>query len=501
MRALVGDALPLDRPVAPSQAASGAEPGAPGDERPAEPPARKPAEAASVPAAESGEPSATPSVESSEPPRSAEAPAGVVAHERPTPEPAAPAREPQETTAARPTAAGPSAGAAGEPQARPAAPHVLIVGGGATGAALAYDLVLRGLRVTVLEKAELTSGATGRGQGLLHSGARYATVNRRLAVECVAENKILRRIAPGTFEENDGLCVALTDEDADFAPRFLEACWQAAVPTRRLTREEALRSEPGLNPQLRLAVQVADATMDSMRLALRFFASARSNGADVRHFAEVVAIDRRGDTVTGVRVRDRATDSEYQLGADLVINAAGPWASHVAGLAGVRLATANVAGLMVSFRGRHTNTVVSRLHAPGDADTLVPDRRSTVAGALRSTNGATNGATDTASVERLRGLAAELVPALATAPLRARWVAEQSVRPDDGAAEVGEPLFVDHGHGPHPAHGFATLIGGPTTTMRSTAQTAADAICRRFGIERECETADLTLLPHTAWYA
>ena len=56
--------------------------------------------------------------------------------------------------------------------------HVLIVGGGGTGGALAHDLALRGLRTTLVERGELTSGTTGRHHGLLHSGARYAVHDR-----------------------------------------------------------------------------------------------------------------------------------------------------------------------------------------------------------------------------------------------------------------------------------------------------------------------------------
>ena len=62
--------------------------------------------------------------------------------------------------------------------ARSPAPHVVIVGGGGTGGALALDLVLRGLRVTLVERGEITSGTTGRHHGLLHSGARYAVARR-----------------------------------------------------------------------------------------------------------------------------------------------------------------------------------------------------------------------------------------------------------------------------------------------------------------------------------
>src|SRR5919201_1029065 len=89
--------------------------------------------------------------------------------------------------------------------------HVLIVGGGGTGGALAHDLTLRGLKVTLVERGEFTSGTTGRHHGLLHSGARYAVGDRESAVECIEENVLLRKIAPGSFEENDGLFVAVTD--------------------------------------------------------------------------------------------------------------------------------------------------------------------------------------------------------------------------------------------------------------------------------------------------
>src|SRR6266536_4381753 len=80
--------------------------------------------------------------------------------------------------------------------ALPISPHVLIIGGGGTGGALAHDLTLRGLRVTLVERGELTSGTTGRHHGLLHSGARYAVGDPESATECIQENRILRTICP-----------------------------------------------------------------------------------------------------------------------------------------------------------------------------------------------------------------------------------------------------------------------------------------------------------------
>jgi glycerol-3-phosphate dehydrogenase len=102
-----------------------------------------------------------------------------------------------------------------------------------------------------------------------------------------------------------------------------------------------------------------------------------------------------------------------------------------------------------------------------------------------------------ADVERIRAEAALLVPALAGARLRARWGA---VRPldSDGSDDF---VVIDHSQDVSPTGGFVTIAGGPTTTMRATAQAGADLICRRLGVERPCETMDTILLPHATWYS
>ena len=170
------------------------------------------------------------------------------------------------------------------------AAHVVIVGGGGTGGALAHDLALRGVKVTLVERAEFTSGTTGRHHGLLHSGARYAVNDPESAVECIGENRILRRIARGSFEENDGLFVAVTDGDMAYLPAFLAGCEASGIPTEQLAPAEALRLEPNLNPGLKAAVRVPDATMDAMRMPLRFFATARANGAELLNHVEVTGL-------------------------------------------------------------------------------------------------------------------------------------------------------------------------------------------------------------------
>ena len=157
--------------------------------------------------------------------------------------------------------------------------HIIIIGGGGTGAALAHDLTLRGFEVSLFERGEFLSGTTGRHHGLLHSGARYAVHDPAAARECIQENRILREIAPEALEQNDGLFVALDESDLNYRDAFLASCRDCGIPAEELTRDQALSVEPALNPDLKLAVRVPDATMDAWRLPMHFYATAAANGA------------------------------------------------------------------------------------------------------------------------------------------------------------------------------------------------------------------------------
>ena len=82
--------------------------------------------------------------------------------------------------------------------------------------------------------------------------------------------------------------------------------------------------EPNLNPELKAAVRVPDATVDPMRLILRFLGTARHNGADIRPYMEVIGLVVHDGVVSGAAVRDHVTGKEGEIHADIVVNAAGP---------------------------------------------------------------------------------------------------------------------------------------------------------------------------------
>jgi glycerol-3-phosphate dehydrogenase len=390
--------------------------------------------------------------------------------------------------------------------------HVIVIGGGGTGGALAHDLTQRGCRVTVLERGELSSGTTGRHHGQLHCGARYAVQDPTIGRECIRESTILRRIAADSIEFNYGLFVALTPEDEQYCDTFLKACASSEIQTRLLTTEQALDLEPNLNPKIRLAVQVPDGSMDAWRLALQFFASAKSNGADIRTFSEVVglkvgpssAAGLRGE-VTGVRVQDHRTAEEYDLEADIVINACGAWSSEVAGYAGIDIAVSPSPGTLLAVKGRLTNMVISRLHPAGDGDIIVPQRNLSIIG---TTQWLARDPDDipipSHDVEKLLELAGEMVPSFKQAPFHAAWTA---ARPLVGKTADEAELrslsrdfsLIDH-RDRDGVDRFLSIIGGKATTLRAMAEITADRACRYLGIRAPCRTAEQPLLPARSFY-
>jgi glycerol-3-phosphate dehydrogenase len=386
--------------------------------------------------------------------------------------------------------------------------HAVIIGAGSTGAALAHDLVLRGYQVTVVERGEIASETTGRNHGLFHSGARYVLTDPAAARECAEDNALMRRLMPAIMELNGGLFVALDEEDLSHREAFLEACVRAGVPAREITPQQALQIEPNINPRLLAAVLVEDGVFDPFHFTLAFLATARQGGAVTCTYTEVVELTRSEQTVNGVRVRDRRDGRERTIGADIVVNAAGPWADRVAAMAGVQLPLSPVAGIMVAVDRRWSRRVLNRLGRPGDGGIMVPQRRTSVIGT-------TSWLIDNPDFvpippEQIQAMLAAgeaLTPGFSTAAVRG---VSGAVRPllsetceltaDDAGGRELTRGFSCFDHAEDGATGFFSIIGGKTTTSRHMAEVMGDLIGQSVGVTAGCRTRETALLSYHAYY-
>src|SRR5262245_26457879 len=74
---------------------------------------------------------------------------------------------------------------------------VAVIGGGITGAGIARDAALRGLRTALIEANDFASGTSSRSSRLIHGGVRYLEHGHlHLVFESSRERRTLLQIAP-----------------------------------------------------------------------------------------------------------------------------------------------------------------------------------------------------------------------------------------------------------------------------------------------------------------
>ena len=384
---------------------------------------------------------------------------------------------------------------------------VLVIGGGATGTAAAWDAALRGYDVTLVDRGDLSEGTSGRFHGLLHSGGRYVVKDRLAAEECIAENAILRRTIPDAIEDTGGLFVTTPDDDLAYADRFLAACKETGLPVEEIPVAEALRREPRLNPGIRRAFVVPDASVDAWKAAWSLARGAAEHGARILTYHEVVGLRREGDAVTGARLLDRRTGEEREIAAGFVLNASGPWAARIVQMAGIEgVGVVPGKGIMIAMNHRLVNTVVNRCVMPADGDILVPIRTVSVIGTtdVRVADPDELPVTQE-EVDAMLADGERLVPGFLGARALRVWAGVRPLFQDEKAGPAAADsrdvsrthAVVDHRERDGTQR-LLTMSGGKWTTMRLMAQDLVDAMVRQLGHDRPCTTAEVQPPGHEA---
>ena len=372
---------------------------------------------------------------------------------------------------------------------------VLVIGGGATGTGVAWDAALRGYDVVLVDRADLAEGTSGRFHGLLHSGGRYAVKDPRAAEECIAENRILKRVSPDSIEAVGGFFVTTPWDDPAYADTFVKGCHDTGVDCEEIDPAQALREEPLLNPDVSRVFRVPDANIDVWKTLWAMARGIQARGGRVLPYHTVVAIHRSGDEVTGVRVRDAATGEEFDVEAKVTVNASGAWAGAVAemaGIEGVRVLPGR--GIMIAMNHRLVNTVVNRCEMPGDGDIIVPVRTVCVIGTTDvNTEDPEDHTVVQSEVDALLDDGAKLVPGFRQARALRVWAGVRPLFEDSKAAGTDSrdvtraQALLDHAERDG-VQGFVTITGGKLTTFRLMAEETMTAVSKHLGDERPCTT-------------
>lgn len=407
---------------------------------------------------------------------------------------------------------------------------LLVIGGGIFGACAARDAAERGLNVALVERGDFAGATSSQHLKMVHGGIRYLQhADFTRLRESSAERRAWLRTAPHLVQPLP--IVVPTYGHGTRGRAFLRAGMRVydlltsdrsqgiTDPARRvpdthaLSRDEVLREFPELPGR---SLTGAGVFFDGQiyhpsRLVLATVASAVRAGACAANYVEVTKLVRKADHITLVHARDALTGGTLEIRAQMVLNAAGPYAERL---------LARAIGFHLDPRGVYSRDacfVVPRPLLPGpfalaiqgktrDADArfsrgarhlfLAPWRGHTLVGVWHAVHTLDPDSINVTprELERFISEANDAWPALGLSLEDvAQWNA--GLLPFGGASGEAQLRFghrsrlVDH-RSTHGIDNLVTLIGVRFTTGRIEASRAVDLVIKKLGREAPlCRTA------------
>jgi len=214
---------------------------------------------------------------------------------------------------------------------------IVIIGGGITGCALAFELAKRGRGdILLLESQYLTSGATGRcAAGIRQQwGTRTNTLLARDSI------RIFERLEEYTGYDGDCglhqggyLILAYSDKEWRQFNKNVEMQRSLGIDVKTLSPLEAKEVVPHLNTAGLTGATfcASDGHADPFHCTFAYAKAAQRLGVHFADYTEALGIDEKDGRVKGVRTSAGYVETEN------VINCAGPHAAAIAKMAGIDL--------------------------------------------------------------------------------------------------------------------------------------------------------------------
>lgn len=388
---------------------------------------------------------------------------------------------------------------------------LIVIGGGINGCGIARDAAMRGLKVLLVEKNDFASATSGANSQMIHGGVRYLLSDiATTKTSCIDSGHIQKIASHLIFRIPFIFPVLCRSGESRFAKKMelelLEAFFGAydryapfknGKPHARLSREELLRLEPGLSPDVFGAVSFDEWGIDSARLTFLNALSAFEHGAELRNHTEVVKILKEGNRVAGLQLKDAFTGSVSEARARMIFNAAGPWVPKVARMAGVEVPLRPAKGIHISFDRQFVNSAILAKAIDGRSIFLMPHQNETILGTTDDDYFGDPDALDITEdeVEYLLEGIEQVFPDIRQARRLRAWAGIRPTLCERGKYE--DDLTREHEVFDHETRdglpGFLSIAGGKLASYRLMSQEAVDKVCEKLGHRAVCKTHEVPL--------
>lgn len=215
--------------------------------------------------------------------------------------------------------------------------QVVIIGSGIIGASIAYYLIQKGISdVLVLEQGEIGfQGATSSCLGGLRTqfstavNIRFSLISRNMYRQFKEEFGV----DPG-FKPYGYLFLTSTDKQREIFENTARLMSELNLPIELLSPQEVSQRWPFIRVDDLTggSYTEGDGFYSPIEILHAYVKKARHSGVVFMEKVQVTGILIENDSVVGIQTKDG-----YKIKADIVVNAAGPWAGRVAAMAGLDL--------------------------------------------------------------------------------------------------------------------------------------------------------------------
>ena len=215
---------------------------------------------------------------------------------------------------------------------------LLVVGGGITGAGIAWDASLRGLNTGLVEMQDFAAGTSSRSTKLVHGGLRYLKQGEvGLVREVGRERALLHKNAPHIVIPEPMLLPIYKGGTYGYWMSSIGLyVYDMLAGVRRKERRKMYRRKATmqLEPLFKTDRLVGSGyyyeyRTDDARLTIEVHKTAHSHGAIIANYARVNEFIYRDGKIVGAKVEDVMSGEVYDIYARIIVNAAGPWVDRI----------------------------------------------------------------------------------------------------------------------------------------------------------------------------